>query len=89
MEESAVERGRSVHPALFFVLYFSFGASGGFLAGAAQNLYVTGYSAFRIFEETQRICERHFTMPVMMAVGFAVGGYVRELCLGDVLEAIL
>ena len=42
VEESAVERGRSVHPALFFVLYFSFGASGGFLSGAAQNLYVTG-----------------------------------------------
>jgi len=42
VEEGVTERGRSVHPALFFVLYFSFGASGGFLAGAAQNLYVTG-----------------------------------------------
>ncbi|HWF78388.1 MAG TPA: hypothetical protein VN694_14575 [Caulobacteraceae bacterium] len=36
------EPGRSVHPALFFVLYFSFGASGGFLAGAAENVYVAG-----------------------------------------------
>jgi MFS family permease len=29
-----------VHPALFFALYFSFGAAGGFLAGAAENTYV-------------------------------------------------
>lgn len=42
MEETVAEPRRSVHPALFFVLYFSFGASGGFLGGAAQNLYVTG-----------------------------------------------
>jgi MFS transporter, PAT family, beta-lactamase induction signal transducer AmpG len=42
MNESPGERGRSVHPALFFVLYFSFGASGGFLAGAAENMYVAG-----------------------------------------------
>ena len=36
------DRERSVHPALFFVLYFSFGASGGFLTGAAENVYVAG-----------------------------------------------
>ncbi len=42
VDESVSERGRSVHPALFFFLYFSFGAAGGFLAGAAENVYVTG-----------------------------------------------
>lgn len=31
---------RGVHPALFFVLYFAFGAAGGFVGGAAQNVYV-------------------------------------------------
>ena len=36
------EPGRGVHPALFFVLYFAFGAAGGFVGGAAQNVYVTG-----------------------------------------------
>lgn len=40
MDDSVSERRRSVHPALFFVLYFSFGASGGFLAGAVENTYV-------------------------------------------------
>lgn len=40
MDDSVSERRRSVHPALFFVLEFSFGASGGFLAGAAENTYV-------------------------------------------------
>ena len=40
MDESVSDHGRSVHPALFFVLYFSFGASGGFVAGAAENTYV-------------------------------------------------
>jgi MFS family permease len=42
LDEGLPERRRSVHPALFFVLYFSFGASGGFLAGAAENIYVAG-----------------------------------------------
>jgi len=42
VHDSVSERGRSVHPALFFVLYFSFGASGGFLTGAAENTYVAG-----------------------------------------------
>jgi MFS transporter, PAT family, beta-lactamase induction signal transducer AmpG len=42
VDESVIERGRSVHPALFFVLYFAFGAAGGFLSGAAENVYVTG-----------------------------------------------
>ena len=40
MDDSVSEPGRSVHPALFFVLYFAFGAAGGFLAGAVQNTYV-------------------------------------------------
>jgi MFS family permease len=31
--------GRSVHPSLFFVLYFSFGASGGFLTGTVEYFY--------------------------------------------------
>jgi PAT family beta-lactamase induction signal transducer AmpG len=30
---------RAVHPALFFFLYFSFGASGGFLTGAVEDFY--------------------------------------------------
>ena len=32
---------RSVHPALFFFLYFAFGASGGFLTGAVESVYTT------------------------------------------------
>ena len=42
MQQSVSERRRGAHPAIFFVLYFSFGASGGFLAGAAENVYVAG-----------------------------------------------
>jgi MFS family permease len=42
VDEAVSERDRGVHPGLFFFLYFSFGAAGGFLAGAAENVYVTG-----------------------------------------------
>jgi MFS family permease len=42
VDEGVTEPGRGVHPALFFVLYFAFGAAGGFVSGAAQNVYVTG-----------------------------------------------
>jgi hypothetical protein len=42
VQQGVSERGRGAHPAIFFVLYFSFGASGGFLSGAAENVYVAG-----------------------------------------------
>jgi MFS family permease len=38
-DENDSHPGRTVHPALFFVLYFSFGASGGFLAGTVAYFY--------------------------------------------------
>ncbi|HEY1749731.1 MAG TPA: MFS transporter [Caulobacteraceae bacterium] len=41
-ENAGAVRRRSVHPALFFFLYFSFGASGGFLTGAVEDFYTAG-----------------------------------------------
>jgi MFS family permease len=37
--ERETHAGRRVHPSLFFVLYFAFGASGGFLAGPVAYAY--------------------------------------------------
>lgn len=39
MDQSQSAGARSVHPILFFVLYFSFGASGGFLTGTVEYFY--------------------------------------------------
>jgi MFS family permease len=39
VDETQSEGVRPVHPFLFFVLYFSFGASGGFLTGTVEYFY--------------------------------------------------
>ena len=39
------------------------------------------------FQQAQGIGQRHLAVLVVMAVGFAVGGYVDQLRLGAVVEA--